>query len=98
MSEAAPAMATDEKTQAQPEVKVEVDESWSRSTPIDTPLKLDENKRRLHRKYGDLFKDEDEFELFCMLPVNDKERERLVDVMVANAKAVASVLNSQSEQ
>ena len=38
--------------------------------------------RQLRREYGDRFSDEEQFQLFCRLPLNEKERAKFVSLVV----------------
>jgi len=57
--------------------KVELSNEWARSDPVDSPVLLEAHKEKLKAKYLASFADEAEFELFCMLPVAEQQREEL---------------------
>jgi hypothetical protein len=48
--------------------------------PVETPEQLDAFKDKLRPVYGTLFSPSD-FELFCMLPINESQRVTLVKKM-----------------
>lgn len=56
-------------------------EEWVPSEPVDTPEAFESQKRKLRMKYESSFATEEEFELFCMMPVNGSQRELLFAAM-----------------
>lgn len=53
---------------------------------VETPAQFDAGKERYRTEYGKLFSSEEQFELFCMLPVKDEDRPALVSVMAVEKK------------
>lgn len=52
-------------------------DEWVASEPVDTPEAFESQKRKLRMKYESSFANEEEFDLFCMMPVNSNQRDLL---------------------
>lgn len=66
----------------EPDSRVVVTDEWVTQEPIETPQRLEAFKSRLVPTYRHYFTNDEEFELFCMLPVNEHERKVLVERLV----------------
>lgn len=62
--------------------RVVVEDVWIKQEPIDTPQLFSAFKDRMSHSYRQYFPDDTEFDLFCMLPVNERERKVLVDRLI----------------
>jgi len=98
MENGSPEKPEETKTRIDTESKVVCTDDWVPSDPVDTPSAFEAYKRRLRAKYGSCFADETEFELFCMLPVDGKQRDVLVASMIQDSQARAVVIPKQQEQ
>jgi len=77
----------------QREGKVVCVDSWVAKDPVDSPAALDAFKEKLRPLYGRTFRDETEFELFCMLPIGEEERRQLFQGLVkANSQSVPQIV------
>jgi hypothetical protein len=60
-------------------------QSLLRCDIVETPEQFEAHKKKLDH-YRRLFKSEEDFELFAMLPISGTQRQKLIDVML-NAEA-----------
>ncbi len=66
-------------------------DEWVGMDPIDTPQAFDAYKRKLQMRYGHQFSDESQFDLFCMLPVSDAQKEQIVQSAIAARQAHSAI-------
>lgn len=62
----------------------EIPPSLSDALVIETPAQLEEHKDRLRSQYRKAFASEDEYTYFCMLPIPERDREKIFTSMVEN--------------
>ncbi len=73
---------TDNKDSSQSmQPKVVPTDEWTHKEPVDTPALLEIYKNQLSQTYRHRFVNDEEFELFVMLPVTDVQRKKLIEEM-----------------
>jgi hypothetical protein len=78
--------------------RIELSDEWVRSDPVDSPVLLEAYKEKLKARYLGSFANEEEFELFCMLPVAERQREELFRRMQhPRVVSVSEVLKKNDE-